>query len=278
MGVIIRYIHNRDLAAENIMTAIVRQRLVLDLAPGAVCGLLERLQNLGVPLPYRSSLSLAGEVARLRGSVPGAYALELRESRRNSRKFFFDEDVCALVRGKVRDVLELLKYPPAYKPVQPSPGERGEGCVAMIAGVILNGRRYAQGSHCEYLPWVPVSYRNRARGILADGPGGWEGSSTSRKICTVHMFYTFNMQGPGPKRATFVAITDRPVLSRARSLSVISWAGERDLKPGFDFEMTDGHELIHIDSITWKVKLAPHFNSDLATAGQACAIPIWESR
>lgn len=63
MGHFIRFIHNRDLAAENILTAYVRQRLILASPPGVVTRLFKRLQDNGFRLPERTMLTLANEVS-----------------------------------------------------------------------------------------------------------------------------------------------------------------------------------------------------------------------
>ena len=65
MGYYIRFIHNRDLAVENIMTAVCRARVVLDAPAGVVSSLLQRLQSLRIPLPSRSVMALADQHMKL---------------------------------------------------------------------------------------------------------------------------------------------------------------------------------------------------------------------
>ena len=62
MGTFIRFIHNRDLAAENIVTAYVRIRILQASPPGVVSSLFQRLQDNGFQLPERTILSTATEV------------------------------------------------------------------------------------------------------------------------------------------------------------------------------------------------------------------------
>jgi hypothetical protein len=85
MGYIIRFIHNRDLAAENIMTAYCRLRLVLDSPPRAVTNLMDKLKSQTHVLPYNSMLSIANEIARIRQGQPGVYSYYSNATRRNSR-------------------------------------------------------------------------------------------------------------------------------------------------------------------------------------------------
>jgi hypothetical protein len=61
-GYLIRFIHNRDLAAENIMTAAVRMRSVVDCAPGGVHALREKIRDAGYALPQLSMLHTADEI------------------------------------------------------------------------------------------------------------------------------------------------------------------------------------------------------------------------
>ena len=102
MGYFIRFIHNRDLAAENIMTAYCRSSLIRDCYPGAVQALLAKLKRAGYALPKRSMLTLAGELILLRGDLPGEFGMSLTKSRRHGK----------LIRaspGLLRDVKSLLR-------------------------------------------------------------------------------------------------------------------------------------------------------------------------
>ena len=276
MGTYIRYIHNRDLAAENIMTAVVRQRVILDCFPRAARNMLMRLRNAGFSLPARSTLALADQTRHLGGQAPGDFGVELRQSRRNARKAD-ERELVRTVLPMLKALLKRLNCPAAYKPAT---GLRA--CIAMTAGVILNGRQYKQGSHAEYLPVV------KRRGNLA-GPGGEGGSSTSHRVATVHMFYHFTMQGSRPEtyrggvtlkalpdEATFAIISDRVVHDKIRSMHIVDAVRDSATKPGFKFKTAAEHTIIHIDSITAKVMLVPHF--DATQNHLMCAIPMWIAR
>ena len=90
MGYYIRFINNRDLAVENVMTAVCRARVVLDAPAGVIMNLLDRLKFLGLPLPSRSVIGLASQHMKLKGDLPGSYSLQLKPSRRNSLKVSLD--------------------------------------------------------------------------------------------------------------------------------------------------------------------------------------------
>lgn len=85
MGHFIRFINNRDLAAENIMTAYARQRVILDSAPGTIGALNARLHDLHLDLPKRSALVLAADLKKSFGSVAGEFTVTVTPSRRNSQ-------------------------------------------------------------------------------------------------------------------------------------------------------------------------------------------------
>lgn len=116
MGYYIRFIHNRDLAAENIMTAYARQRLILDAPPGVLRSLLRRLHrdNVQVALPSRSALSLVDQVLAIKGTLPGEFGCQIKRTRRNSRKL---PRVPANVLEGVVALLRTLGHPANYKPV-----------------------------------------------------------------------------------------------------------------------------------------------------------------
>ena len=275
MGTYIRYIHNRDLAAENIMTAVVRQRVILDCFPRAARNMLMRLRNAGFSLPARSTLALADQTRHLGGRAPGEFGVELRQSRRNARNADVRELVTVLPMLKA--LLRRLGCPAAYKPAT---GPRT--CIAMTAGVMLNGRQYKQGSHAEYLPRV-------GRRGNRPGAGGAEGSSTSHRVATVHMFYHFSMEGSRPEsyrggvtlkalpdEATFAIVSDRVVHDKIRSMHIVDAVRDSATKPGFKFKTAAEHTIIHIDSITAKVMIVPHF--DTTQNHLMCAIPMWIAR
>jgi hypothetical protein len=58
MGYFVRFIHNRDLAVENIMKALVRKAVVLNSPPSYVKRLLRRLEKRGFALPKHSILNM----------------------------------------------------------------------------------------------------------------------------------------------------------------------------------------------------------------------------
>jgi hypothetical protein len=63
MGYLIRHIHNRDLAAENIMTAYVRLRFILKTYPSTMTEMIAKFEAADMRLPRGGHvLALATEV------------------------------------------------------------------------------------------------------------------------------------------------------------------------------------------------------------------------
>jgi hypothetical protein len=135
-------------------------------------------------------------------------------------------------------------------------------------GLTLNGRKYKQGDHCEYLPYV----RPRR------GEQGAEGSSLSHKVGTVRMVYRIKMEGPGPEWALFVSLLDRPELGYVHNMYEVATVREDTRLVGFNHNYSlHNHTLVHVDSITSKIKLVPHFNQT-KRATHMCGIRIWLAR
>lgn len=74
-----------------------------------------------------------------------------------------------------------------------------------------------------------------------------------------------------------LAITDRPVLSLDKGMYIVNSVRQDTEVLGFKFEPTDNTTLIHIDSITHKVKLVPHYDEDHKDT-LMCGISMWTAR
>jgi hypothetical protein len=235
MGYFIRHIHNRDLAAENIMTAYVRMRVLLAAAPGSIQSLTTRLKDAGLAPPnsQRSFLRLASEHVRLRGSVPGEFGVHVRVSRRYARSTVHGPPVKETLKSLGRSLV------PPFHVNTDKPYWR------MIGGVIINGRPYAQGDR--------VIYRRGHRRARASAP-------EAKRVGTIRMFYHVD-QGLHRRSETFVEIEDHPILDMHRSLYIIKRRPVAKEMPGFSHEpSTDRNNFHHIDTIVQKCALVPHFD------------------
>ena len=271
MGYYIRFIHNRDLAIENIRTAATRTRCLLALLPILMQpNSYERFQAAGLSLPVNGVLISAQQLIEIKGDLPGQYKLQLRPSRRNSREV----PVGTCVKNAYR---YLRTGPNAASVLPPLPNGALPGanltCKAMSAGVLLNGHKYRRDSVCEYVPRV------QRRGNV-EGVGGRDGSSTSHLIGVINNFFVLEF-GSVPVQITLVSITPLRICARIRSMYVVERAEGLARPPSLDkidefvtSMQSNIHTIIHVDSITAKVHLAPHFED----ADLMCALRMWAAR
>ena len=139
-GYYIQFINIRDLAVENIMTAVCRARVVLDAPAGVISGLLHRLKCLRLPLPSRSVIGLASHHMKLKGDLPGMYNVQRKPSRRNSINVDSDSIQCRGPAGQVTNfvsaallpLVRSLGFPQGYAPVP------GWGYTLMKAGHVTS--------------------------------------------------------------------------------------------------------------------------------------------
>jgi hypothetical protein len=96
MGYFIRFIHNRDMAAENIMTASCRLRAVLNSPPTLVKKVLSRMQSRNIHIPDNSILKLVADTQIK--TRPGNTEVILVRSRRNSKGVQLTKEFLAKAR------------------------------------------------------------------------------------------------------------------------------------------------------------------------------------
>ena len=262
MGYLIRHIHNRDLAAENIMTAYVRLRFIIKSYPNTQRRMVQRFHDMDMKVPKGGwTLQLASEVLKIKGALPGQYARVVTPTRRNNKSV-------AVALSSVQSPL-FTKLRVICAALPDFAISRDLECLQMIAGVKLNGHEYSQGDTVAYMPRV------RVRGNL-EGVGGRFGASESHKIGTIKMMYYF--PSIAEYAGTFVDIEDRPVSRKLRSLFIVDH--HLPLPQGHHAHpITNASTLYHIDAITHKIKLVPHFHQDTKkSVTEMCGIIIWEAR
>ena len=130
-------------------------------------------------------------------TLPGSYAVSLRQSRRNTRIMH--------VTNAIHRAYDNLRK----RSANVMPRRTGTTCQAMHAGVLINGRPYEQGSKILYLPYVPKA-RKRHEEVV----GGTLGSSQSHRVGIVNMFYLLGTE-------ILVDITNVPVMEKCRSLYIV---------------------------------------------------------
>ena len=260
----VNFIGNRDLATENIMYAYCRGMLITRLAP--VClqdQFLQRVAEAGLLLPTNSFLNDDAQYMSSVGPAAGLYKLRVVETRRNHRLKQVTPELINAYRA-------LRATAPSAAAILPAPTEDrfGQVATAMIAGVFLNGREYKQGDVCEYLPWV-------ARRGNADGAGGRAGSSEAHQLCKVNYFIVCQIER---RSIVLVHVTPVPILAKERSVYIVPKQIPtpprkfKDLVSAFGCTTTT--HFLHIDSITSKIHVTPHFNNP----EWMCALCMFEAR
>ena len=131
MGYLIRFIHNRDLAVENICTAYVRTRLLLTTHPDVLASIRSRFEERGYQLPNPSIIFMPEHTA---SQLSGYFGMDLLPTRRNSETIDMTDtrqlqrvhSICARRAG-------VLQKPQNVKE-----------CLLQIKGVVLNGHAIKQ--------------------------------------------------------------------------------------------------------------------------------------
>ena len=142
MGWLIRFIHNRHHACENIVQAYSRHMILMQSHGGLSRDALDELCVAGMDLPANSMLS----PTKLRHGTPGSYHVNIKPSRRNSSE---DSALSQVLLQIVRDLCRR------YGLGTPSP----LGLI-LTFGVTLNGRDVRRDDFCLY---VPVLVRRNVR-------------------------------------------------------------------------------------------------------------------
>jgi len=255
MGWLIRYIHNRDLAAENIMTAYVRQRFVMAAPAEALDSLHAKLEKAGLSLPVRSLLNNVKQIFKKKQCLAGAYKVELNRNARKERVVDLTSSSYApSMAATTREVTTTYKLgPPRLTTV-----------VALSDNIRINGRPYRQGDYCEFALHV-----GRTRPHLANTP-------ESRGLGVVQAFYLVPC-GRNKIDHLFVAVLPVPA----------------DMQPDGYHQLSvhaDSHgehtsaRMLHVDSITYKLRKVPEPKVP-GPRGEAkddgerfLFIRVWESR
>jgi hypothetical protein len=106
------------------------------------------------------------------------------------------------------------------------------------------------------------------------GVGGRDVAAQSHLIGTIKMFYHFD--DLGGQQHTFVDIANHHIIEKIRSMYIVDTC--LTLRTGFNHHpILAESTIIHIDAITSKVLLVPHFAPEYKDV-RMCAIPMWEAR
>jgi hypothetical protein len=223
VGWMIRFVHNRDLAVENIVKAMVRRQTIL-FAPGnMIKNLLAKLPKCHLNLPLQSSLFLVKDLLARKRKLPGSYALELTPSRRNDRHFNLPTSH--------REAMG--RYCHSLKIKAPDYNE----CRLMTAGVHLNGREFKESDFVEIMK--PARSESQA------------GSLDTILVGKVTQFMVFPASSRNEPPIVFLRLLEYPIDEKRscyyvhpKDWQVKHWA------------------LAHIDHVIAKMHIAPHVEDE----------------
>ena len=122
VGWLIRFIHNRDLAAENIAAALARGSALYSMPTALTQAMRTRLDAVGAVPGARSVLRSVKQLVAAGGPSPGMRLVGLRRTRRNTCSRELPASLAA--------VLQALQYVPLPLPLMVD---------VMTAGVSVNG-------------------------------------------------------------------------------------------------------------------------------------------
>jgi hypothetical protein len=255
MGWLIRFIHNRDLAAENIVTAYMRQRFVLAAPAEALDSLQRKLDKAGMVLPVRSLLNNATRVVQQRGSLAGAYEVDVpRNERKESTVDLTGSFYSAHLASSARATAST------YNLGRPNLTK----VIALQNTIRINSRPYKFGDYVEFALHV-----GRSMSARSDSP-------ENRGVGIIKAFYLVPCgRGHGVTSRVFVAMNRVPAEIRSTGFHLLSL----DDPSSQDAEYVRPR-MIHVDSITYKLHRVPQpsIPGTEEDDHRFCFLRIWESR
>ena len=240
MGWLVNHINNRDLAVENIVTALVRQNFLLTAHHEDLTGLHEKLSKLNIKLPTRSLLIMPEEILHYKDGLGGEYkVIPTRNARRESKINLTSGVLSSELLTEVRKIIRHYNL-------------RGldlENAVCLGGCVRINNRPFNVGDYLEYVQPIPLD------------------SSTSSHLPSYrHIGKIKSMVLLGD--VVLVFIEKIPISNYHDGMHV-----SLDQVNTFGGPTTT---VIHVDSITFKLHRAPYpFIQD---PPRFCYLRIWEVR
>ena len=245
MGWLVRFIHNRDLAVENIKTAYIRQRLVLSAPAQERDALLEKIATGSIRLAPGSLLYVATKWSA--SASAGSFQLRLPKNPRSARTLIESDLASEVKRG-----IEALC---SSSPVLRAP-RLADGAGYMERGVMINGRRYAKGCFVEVVHPIPRA----RRGENANDPRFFS-------VVVIDGFYRVSCgRGVDACDELFVAVRSVEIVSKYRSLYIRKRPAEGEPQPAL--------KIIHVDSIVRRIHFVPHFSDE----SLQCGIGVWDAQ
>ena len=237
MGWLIRFVKNRDLAVENMVTCLAKQSALCQVPPGVAASIRDRMQQGNIVLPRSSILKQASTVMSDRGSVPGGYEVSVRHTRYNTRAV---RRPTPELKAAVRRLCTDLQI--SFSRVDM------DSTKEMTAGVKINGRPYKAGSQCEIAKQIPRLHPEQAD------------DASTFKVSTIHKFYTLQIDD---EEFVLVEVSSHKKMAHYLNIRIVKKRAKLRRR-------------IHsVDIIRTKVKFAPHWDEDITDL--VCSVPVWSA-
>ena len=221
MGWVVRFIHNRHLAIENLVAAITRKLLLSQAPAGVISLMLARMKSCGGSPPARSFLSDADEVNASIKSTAGLYLVAIVASRRNEKEVASPPNVVAALT-------ELLKTTRGYTPRAARDTANSQETVSrMKAGVWINGDEWREDAFCLYL-------HKKKSGQSKQG------------VALVQSFYVFQIK---TRKIVFVSVKKMKIVGKEGEVVICQSEHERV------------ERVIHVDCLLNKMMCCKHWTN-----------------
>lgn len=223
MGWLVRFIHNRNLAIENLIVACTR-KVLIGLAPANVVTLMvARMQETNSTASARSFLADSKEISEKIKSKAGMFLVKVVPSRRN----------CKVVAtpGNVKSALQVfLSITRGFDNRKAQSTTAAQKTVQrMVKGVWINGDEWRQHHICRYKP------TDRNNMIVEP------------RVAVVEYFYIFQI---GRRQVVLATVRDQRTLSREGELCICATDNNHTVK------------VIHVDCMLGKMMRCPHWTDE----------------
>jgi hypothetical protein len=224
VGWLVRFVHNRNLAIENLVVACTR-KVLIGLAPAEVVTLMvDRLRGTNCTPSARSFLSDSKEIDDNIKSKAGMFLVAIVPSRRNSKLVFTPVNVKTALEGflaitKGFDNRKAHSTAAAKKKVR-----------RMVAGVWINGDEWRQHHYCLY---KPTDRRNM---------------HVEPRVAVVEYFYVFQIAS---RKVVLATVREQRILIREGEMCIC--AADDGATPT---------KVIHVDCMLGKLMRCPHWTDE----------------
>ena len=223
VGWLVRFIHNRHLAVENLIVACTR-KVLIGLAPPEVVALMSaRMRDTNCTPSARSFLADSREIDDNIKSKAGMFLVALVPSRRNCKEVKTPVNVKNALQG----FLAITKG--FDNRGAPATAAAQKTVSRMISGVWLNGDEWRKEHICRYKPTDRVNM------------------DVEHHVAVVQFFFVFQIRG---RKVVLASVRDQRIVAREGEMIIVA-------------EDNDSiYKVIHVDCLLGKMMRCPHWTEE----------------